>query len=97
MFLKERVAQYMHKITLYILGKLHLSVLIKLELQQKRCRHVCKSQNVCPNEFALAIAKILTFQHQRMTICMTALGTPRESPFGASSRELHALLVNRLK
>ena len=31
--MKERVAQYMHKITLYILGILHLSLLIKLKLQ----------------------------------------------------------------
>ena len=37
----------MHKMTLYNRRKLHLTVLIAWEMRRKRCRHVCKSQNVC--------------------------------------------------
>ena len=43
----------MHKITLYTKRKLHLPGLVAWERRLKRCRHVCKSQNVCPTPYTL--------------------------------------------
>ena len=44
----------MHKMTLYTRRKLHLTGLIAWEIRQKRCRYVCKSQNVCPRTYTVS-------------------------------------------
>ena len=46
--MKERVAQSMHKMTIYARRKLHQAGQIAWEMRWKRGRHVCKSQNVYP-------------------------------------------------
>ena len=45
---KKGTAQNMHKWHSMIEEKLHLAGKIMWEINWKRCRLVCKSQNVCP-------------------------------------------------
>ena len=65
----------MPNITLYNKRKLHLAGLVAWEMRLKRCRRVCKSQNVCPKAVLLYVFRIAF----TASLFGPVLGTEKES------------------